>query len=143
MQVHHQTEHARAEGYHHRELAASEARRAEVLQRTSATLERLSAIGQEITTHLDASAVFQALDRHVQALLTADTFAIYLTDARQRHAEPRLRRRDGQAAAANIHRCRHPRAYSARCLRERREIYVASAGPDDIFRGGAGHADQW
>jgi hypothetical protein len=55
MQVHHQTEHARSEGYHHRELAESEARRAEVLQRTSATLERLSAIGQEITAHLDAA----------------------------------------------------------------------------------------
>ena len=40
MQVHHQTEHARAEGNHHRALAASEARRAEVLQHTSATLER-------------------------------------------------------------------------------------------------------
>jgi tetratricopeptide (TPR) repeat protein len=49
MQVHHQTEHARAEGMHHRELAASEAHRAEILQQTSATLERLSAIGQEIT----------------------------------------------------------------------------------------------
>lgn len=71
MQVHHQTEQARAEGLHHRELAMSEARRAEVLQQTSKLLERLSAIGQEITTHLDAGAVFQALDRHTHALLPA------------------------------------------------------------------------
>src|SRR5476651_1720294 len=44
MQVQHQTERAQTEGEHHRQLAAAEAQRAEVLQQTSATLAHLSAI---------------------------------------------------------------------------------------------------
>ena len=124
MQVHHQTEHARSEGYHHRELAESEARRAEILQRTSATLERLSAIGQEITAHLDAAAVFGALDRHIHGLLTASTFAIYLTDT----AGALLRRafgvEQGRALPTNTIALSHPSSYAVRCLAERREMYI-------------------
>src|SRR5471032_2849760 len=133
MQVHHQTEHARAEGYHHRELAASEASRAEVLQQTSATLERLSAIGQEITTHLDAAAVFQALTRHVQGLLPANSFAIYLCDAGGETVSRAFGIENGHALPTNTIAIDNPRANSARCVRERREIYVEEAGPDDIF----------
>ncbi|MBV6325312.1 ATP-binding protein [Duganella violaceipulchra] len=133
MQVHHQTEHARAEGLHHRELAASEARRAEVLQQTSATLERLSAIGQEITTHLDAAAVFQALTRHVQGLLPANSFAIYLCDAGGETVSRAFGIENGHALPTNTIDIDNPRANSARCVRERREIYVEEAGPDDIF----------
>ncbi|WP_317204421.1 ATP-binding protein [Janthinobacterium sp.] len=124
MQVHHQTEHARAEGLHHRELAESEARRAAVLQQTSATLERLSAIGQEITTHLDARAVFQVLDRHVHALLPATTFAIYLTDAAGAALTRAYGVEAGQALPTNRIALDDPHAYSVRCLRERREVHV-------------------
>ena len=133
MQVHHQTEHARAEGLHHRELAASEARRAEVLQQTSATLERLSAIGQEITTHLDAAAVFQALNRHVHGLLPANTFAIYLCDPGGETVSRAFGIENNHTLSTNTIAVDNPRANSARCVRERREIYVEEAGPDDIF----------
>jgi signal transduction histidine kinase len=125
MQVHHQTEHARAEGLHHRQLAESEARRAAVLQQTSAMLERLSAIGQEITTHLDAGAVFQALDRHVEALLHAHTFAIYLYDHGARSLTRAFGVEGGQALPTNVIPLSHPHSYSVRCLNERREVYVA------------------
>ncbi|MBA5690366.1 ATP-binding protein [Rugamonas apoptosis] len=138
MQVHHQTEHARAEGQHHRELAASEARRAAVLQQTSDTLERLSAIGQEITTHLDAEAVFQALDRHVQALLPADTFAIYLTDPGGASLSRAFGVESGRPLAVNTIPLDHPHAHSVRSLRERREVYVEhapSAGPSTFTPG--------
>ncbi len=124
MQVHHQTEHARNEGYHHRELAESEARRAEVLQRTSATLERLSAIGQEITAHLDAEAVFRALDRHIHGLLTASTFAIYLTDAAGTMLNRAFGIELGKELQPHSIPLSHPSAYSVRCLTERREIYI-------------------
>jgi signal transduction histidine kinase len=124
MQVHHQTEHARAEGHHHLELAASEARRAELLQQTSATLERLSAIGQEITTHLDAAAVFQALDRHVQALLPSTTFAIYLCDPGGDTLSRAFGVEQGKPLPTNTIALNNPHAYSARCLLQRREIYV-------------------
>jgi signal transduction histidine kinase/tetratricopeptide (TPR) repeat protein len=124
MQVHHRTEHARNEGHHHRELAESEARRAQVLQRTSATLERLSAIGQEITTHLDAGAVFQALDRHVHGLLTANTFAIYLTDQSGMQLNRAFGVEMGKPLPTNSIPLSHQAAFSVRCLAERREIYV-------------------
>jgi len=124
MQVHHQTEHARTEGYHHRELAESEARRAEVLQRTSATLERLSAIGQEITAHLDAEAVFRALDRHIHGLLTASTFAIYLTDAAGETLHRAFGVELGRELPQHAIPLNHPSAYSVRCLNERREVYI-------------------
>jgi len=133
MQVHHQTEHARAEGYHHRELAASEAKRAEVLQQTTATLQRLSVIGQEITTHLDAGAVFHSLNRHVQALLPADTFAVYLCDPGFDTISRAFGIEAGQELPVHTIDVANPRANSARCLRERREIYIEEAGPDDIF----------
>ncbi len=122
MQVHHQTEHARAEGNHHRALAASEARRAEVLQHTSATLERLSAIGPEITTHLDAGAVFQTLDRHVHALLSASTFAIYLTDPSGTVLQRAFGVDTDQTPLAIALSQQH--ADPVRCLLERCEVYV-------------------
>jgi signal transduction histidine kinase len=130
MQVHHQTEQARAEGLHHRELAMSEARRAEVLQQTSKLLERLSAIGQEITTHLDAGAVFQALDRHTHALLSANTFAVYLLDPAGRQLERAFGVEAGQALPSNSIPLGHPTAYTAQCLRERREVYIEQVPPE-------------
>jgi signal transduction histidine kinase len=138
MQVHHQTEHARAEGLHHRELAASEARRAEVLQQTSAMLERLSAIGRDITIHLDAAAVFQALDRHVAALLQAHTFAIYLYDAAAQSLTRAFGVEGGRALATNVIPLSHPHSFSVRSLNERREVYVedlASAADSFVIPG--------
>ncbi|MFC0170529.1 ATP-binding protein [Pseudoduganella danionis] len=132
MQVHHQTEQARAEGLHHRELAASEARRAELLQQTSDTLERLSAIGQEITTHLNAGAVYAALNRHVQALLPANTYAIYLVSRDGNDISRVFGMENGRQLAGNTISLQHPRANAARCLRERREIYIPNVGPEDI-----------
>lgn len=130
MQVHHQTARARAEGLHHRQLAAAEARRAEVLQQTSATLERLSAIGQEITTHLDAAAVFQALDRHVHALLPVTTFGIYLTDTAGAKLMRAIGVEEGRALPLNSIALNDPRSYAVRCLVERRELYVEAVPSD-------------
>ncbi|MYM36898.1 GAF domain-containing protein [Duganella sp. FT94W] len=133
MQVQQQTENARAEGKHHRALAAAEMRRVQLLQQTTALLERLSAIGQEITTHLDAGAVFQALHRHVQALLPADSLAIYLCDPGCDTISRVFGIENGQPLAGNTIDIANPRANAARSLRERAEIYIDEAGPDDIF----------
>ncbi len=130
MQVHHETEHARAEGLHHLELAAAEARRAELLQQTSATLERLSAIGQEITAHLDAGAVFDVLNRHVQALLPCHTFAIYLHDAGAGALVRAFGLEGGVALPTNVIPLDAPTSYSVRALRERHEVYV-----EDLTKG--------
>ncbi|TFV93750.1 diguanylate cyclase, partial [Oxalobacteraceae bacterium OM1] len=124
MQVQQQTERERAEAEHHRQLAAAEARRAELLQQTSATLERLGAVGQEITTHLDATAVFRTLDRHVHGLLDAAHFSVYLFDSESETLQLAF----GVEASKRVPNTRvdlaSPTANSARCVRERREILV-------------------
>ncbi|MYN30699.1 GGDEF domain-containing protein, partial [Duganella levis] len=124
MQVQYQTERAQTEGEHHRQLAAAEAQRAEVLQQISATLEHLSAIGQEITAHLDAAAVFRALDRHVHGLLDATHFSIFLLQPDGASLVCEF----GIEADKPLPRVRiaadDPNANTARCLRERREILV-------------------
>ncbi|QYF93933.1 GAF domain-containing protein [Massilia sp. PAMC28688] len=124
MQVHHQTEHARSEGHHHRALAEAEARRAEVLQRTSETLERLSAIGQQVTAHLDAEAVFRALDRHIHGLLPARTFAIYLADRAHARLYLAFGIEDGRALDAHAIGLDEVSAYAVRAMDERRELYI-------------------
>ncbi|WP_229499608.1 ATP-binding protein [Pseudoduganella ginsengisoli] len=133
MQVHHETEHARAEGQHHLELAALEARRAELLQQTSATLERLSVIGQEITAHLDASAVFDVLNRHVQALLPAHTFAIYLHDAAAAALLRAFGLEGGAPLPTTVIALDSASSYSVRALHERREVYVEDLSKSDFY----------
>lgn len=134
MQVHHQTAQARSESQHHRALAQSEARRAEVLQRTSDALERLSAIGQEITAHLDAAAVFRTLERHINALLDASDFAVYLTDAGGGRLQRAFGVEMGQPMPAGSVPLSESHAYSVRCLAERREIYVEHWPDEDQRR---------
>ncbi|MDB5934085.1 MAG: hypothetical protein JWQ01_1429, partial [Massilia sp.] len=124
MQVQFQTERAQTEGEHHRQLAAAEARRAEALQQISATLEHLSAIGQEITTHLDAAAVFRALDRHVHGLLDATHFSIFLIDPDGASMRCAFGIEAGKTLPPTRLAVSDPHANSARCVRERREILV-------------------
>ncbi len=124
MQVNHQTERARSESEHHRQLAESEAKRAEVSQQTSATLARLSAIGQEITAHLDATAVFHALNRHVHGLLDASSFAIYLLAADGLYLHRTFCNENGQALPERRIALSDPHANSARCARERCELTI-------------------
>jgi diguanylate cyclase (GGDEF)-like protein len=130
MQVQYQTERAKTEGEHHRELAAVEARRAEVLQQTSATLEHLSAIGQEITTHLEATAVFRALDRHVHGLLDATHFSIFLIEADGDTLGCAFGVEAGEPLPVTRFSLNDPHPNSARCVRERREILVELAADD-------------
>jgi diguanylate cyclase (GGDEF)-like protein len=124
MQVQYQTERAQTEGEHHRQLAAAEAQRAEVLQQTSATLEHLSAIGQEITAHLDAAAVFRALDRHVHGLLDATHFSIFLLEPDGETLVCTFGIEAGKPLPAIRVPLSSPSANSARCVRERREILI-------------------
>ncbi len=124
MQVHFQTERARHEGEYHRKLAALEARRAEVLQQTSETLERLGAIGQEITANLDAEAIFAALDRHVHRLLDATCFAVYMLDADGQGLSTTFDIEAGVRLPASRIEIDDPDSYACRCLRERKELLL-------------------
>ncbi|USX27588.1 diguanylate cyclase [Oxalobacteraceae bacterium OTU3CINTB1] len=130
MQVQYQTERAQTEAEHHRQLAAAEAQRAEVLQQTSATLAHLSAIGQEITAHLDAAAVFRALDRHVHGLLDATHFSIFLLESNGVWLSCAFGVEAGNPLPEVRYSLADPRANTSRCVRERREILIELGAAD-------------
>lgn len=122
IQVQHQTERTRAEGDYHRQLAASEAKRAEILHQTSTTLRRLSAIGQEITSNLNVAVVFQALSRHVHGLLDASAFLIFMLEPDGRHLRRTFAVEHGKTLPIKRIALSDADAVSAQCVRERREI---------------------
>jgi diguanylate cyclase (GGDEF)-like protein len=124
MQVSHQTERARAEAEHHRELAAT-------LQQTTVTLERLSAIGQEITQHLDAASVFEALHKHVDGLLDVTHFSIYLLDEAAGELRFAFGIEDGKPVPPTRVRLDDPKSNVARSARERVEI-VRHRAPEGV-----------
>ncbi|WP_426168038.1 diguanylate cyclase [Pseudoduganella sp. R-34] len=117
MQVQHQTE-------RDRQLAAAEAQRAEVLAQTSATLSHLSAIGQEITAQLDASAVFRALDRHVHGLLDSTHFSIFLLETDGDFLHCAFGVEMGLPLPPTRIALSDPQFNTARCVRERDEILI-------------------
>jgi len=130
LQVLHHTERAKAEGEYHRELAAAEARRAEVLHQTSATLELLSVIGREITAHLNAQAVFEAINRHVHGLLDVTAFAVYMTDAEGRGLDLVFGVEAGKQLQDHHIDLDDTVSISARCVRERSEILCDWSMPE-------------
>jgi signal transduction histidine kinase/tetratricopeptide (TPR) repeat protein len=132
MQVVRQTEQARAESVHLRQLAASEANRAQLLQQTTATLERLSAVGQEITQHLNAEAIFEVLYAHVQALLHVTSFAIYIFEPTDDSLARVYCMEHGERIALAHVRVDNPKANTARCFRERVEICCDPSGPNHV-----------
>ncbi|WP_377703066.1 diguanylate cyclase [Pseudoduganella sp. UC29_71] len=95
-----------------------------MLQQTNATLAHLSAIGQEITAHLDAAAVFRALDRHVHGLLDATHFSIFMLEPDGEHLRCAFGIEAGQELPASRFALSDPNANSVRSVRERREILI-------------------
>jgi diguanylate cyclase (GGDEF)-like protein len=89
-------------------------------------LEHLSAVGQEITTHLDAAAVFRTLDRHVHGLLDATHFSIFLLEGEGLILRCAFGIEAGKSLPPTRYSIDDPHANSARCVRERREILVAT-----------------
>jgi diguanylate cyclase (GGDEF)-like protein len=125
LQVQHLAQFERTEAGHQRGVAAAEAMRAEVLKQTSVTLEHLVAIGQEITTHLEASAIFRALDRHVHGLLDAPHLSIFVIEADGDSLTCAYGIDTGKQLPATRLSLTDPEHEAARCIRERREILVA------------------
>jgi signal transduction histidine kinase/tetratricopeptide (TPR) repeat protein len=128
MQVRLDTERSRAETEHHRRLAEAESRRATLLQRTSDTLERLGTIGQEITSQLDKEQVFETIERHVHGLLDASSFTIYLMDSDGLGLTSVYDMEEGVRIASDHVRMDDAHSFSARCVRERRELLVDFGG---------------
>ncbi|MBI3229264.1 MAG: GAF domain-containing sensor histidine kinase, partial [Burkholderiales bacterium] len=122
MQVQYQTERSQAQNQYHKQLAQAEARRVEVLQQTSQTLSHLSAIGQEVTAHLEAKAIFQALYGHLQGLLEMSSFGIYFV--RQTQLDFVFGMEHGAPLPTTSIALDHPTSYAVRCVREGQEILI-------------------
>jgi diguanylate cyclase (GGDEF)-like protein len=116
MQIGFQTERARADAELQRSLATT-------LQQTTATLETLGAIGQEITRHLDEQAVFDILQAHVHDLLDATHFSVWALNAAGDTIELAFGIDEGQPMVPG-RRIPMDREVSnvARCARTRQEI---------------------
>jgi len=115
MQIGFQTERTRAEAELQRSLATS-------LQQTTAMLETLGAIGQEITRHLDEQAVFETLRAHVHELLDATHFSVWALAAAGHELELAFGIDEGQPMVPG-HRIAldHESSNIARCARTREE----------------------
>jgi diguanylate cyclase (GGDEF)-like protein len=131
MQIAIQTERARADAEHHRSLA-------DTLQQTTSTLERLSAIGQEITRQLDERAVFDVLARHVDGLLDAAVLSIWRLEeygARTMHLAFGVEQGRQVRTEVTVP-LDHPSSNVARCARTGEEIVrneaVAGHNPNQI-----------
>jgi signal transduction histidine kinase/CheY-like chemotaxis protein len=124
LQVKHATERAQFDAEHHRQLAAAEVKRAEVLQQTSAALERLSIIGQEITAHLDTTLLCKVISRHVHHLLNVNVLAIALIDKSGMELNTIFNEMDGEPRPAICFSLTDPNYYLTQCVRERREFII-------------------
>ncbi len=126
MQVRHDTERAHAQADHHRQLAETESKRSRLLQDASATLETLGLIGREITANLKAEAVFLALSRHVNSMLDASSFAVYLLEADHHYLNGVFCIEGGHKAPMMRIALNEPTSFAARCARERKEVFIDS-----------------
>jgi signal transduction histidine kinase len=118
----HETETARLEAEQQRRLAAAEAARAATSEAASRTLDELGRIGQELTANLDTEAVFEALAGHVEALLDAKSLSILLLDETGETLVEEFSIEGGERSNGLRVALDNPTSYSARTVRERREL---------------------
>ncbi len=125
LQVRQRTEVARADAAHQRALTQASQQQLHLLQASHSTLEQLAEIGQQITRGLDADAIHAALARHVGSLLDAGSIAVWRTAAT---CPTRLALAWGVEDGFALPRAEididDPEALTARCLRERRELWI-------------------
>ena len=108
--------------------AERERQRAEMLHKNLITLQSLGEVGQEITATLDIEKVLDALHRHVNRLMPAECFAIYLlqadagvlVSALNVELDKRLDKHTIQMSSST--------SYSVQCVLERRIVEVDLAG---------------
>jgi diguanylate cyclase (GGDEF)-like protein len=95
---------------------------AEAERKTTATLEVLGQLGQQITANLQAEKIFETLYRHVGNLLDAASFVIWLLDAADGTLHLAFGREDEKPLAAPDLHLDDPLSRAALAVRERREI---------------------
>jgi signal transduction histidine kinase len=114
----------RAEAEYLRRMAEAERQRAGALDQALSTLQALGQVGLEITSSLNAEAVFLTLYRHLGALLSAPCLYIGLLDEKRQCIDLRFRIEDGERQQAELISLDNPNSYSVRCLRSGDEILI-------------------
>lgn len=87
-------------------------------------LALLGEIGRDITTHLEAHAIFESLTRHIHGLLDARTLCIYLLDEEGENLCSACRLEDGKPLPPEKVALSNPVRYVAHCAREREDILL-------------------
>ncbi|HEX7637563.1 MAG TPA: GAF domain-containing protein [Burkholderiaceae bacterium] len=128
FEIRRENDRIRAQAAHEQALAQAHREHARALRRHGETLQRLAAVGREITAHLDSSRIFEALQRHAHALMDASSFCVYLLS----DDGPRLAcvfgREDGQPVPPYELSLDDPTSNVAECARSRRD----SLGPFQV-----------
>ena len=94
------------------------------LKQTNSTLERLGAIGQDITAHLETSVVCRSLYHHVAGLLETSRFSVLLVDDSNLSLHPALYIESGQEREHNNIELTDPIHPYSICVRELRDICI-------------------
>ncbi len=131
IQVLHEIERVREDGEHHRRIAITESNRSRELLQLTTTLEQLSEIGREITTHLDHHDIYLVLDKYVHLLMDVQVFKIYLLDSEARQLFMAYCVENGTHYPTDFVSISHPSAHSARCFRDGAEELCHFAGVGD------------
>ena len=99
----------------------------QTLQKANAVLQTLSAIGQKITTSLNTNDVLNALNFHVDELLEAHTFIVFLLNEDKSKLKV-VFARDSSLESVPFFEvyCDDPVSLAAQCTRENREIFINS-----------------
>lgn len=113
-----------AEREHLKRLAEAETARAAALEDAHQVITHLSRIGQEITAELVVERVFDALERHVHALLPVSCMAVYLLDEPGTQLFCAFGVEDGQTFVDPPVPVDEVHSYCARCVRERRSFVL-------------------
>jgi diguanylate cyclase (GGDEF)-like protein len=109
-----------AQERHETERAREQARG---LAATLETLEQLRQVGQDITAHLDAAGMLQALDRHLARLADTSFIGVFVFDPEGKSLRRHVIER-GRVLAESDVPLADLESYAARAARERREIHV-------------------
>ncbi|MDC8773433.1 hypothetical protein [Roseateles albus] len=122
MQVKHELEQAQAQTALHQQAA-------EALRETTATLEVLGVMGRDITASLQAESVFQTLHRHVEQLLDAASFVVFMVEPAQAAAGTPQQLvltygSEGGRKLPSESLDLHGNSVFARCAREREELLI-------------------
>ena len=92
------------------------------LKQTNATLERLGAIGQDITAHLEIGLVSKTLYRHITGLLETSSFSLFLVDEPTLSLNPVLHINADIECEHNTIELSDPIHPYSICVREQRDI---------------------